>query len=102
MSPAGETLRRRCRNFPGLVNNTVIDWFFPWPQEALKAVAERLLEEDDLPSAQLEVGIGRSRGYIRVMGMRNVVGQWQVVSLSIIIIYSHTYSVNNQLRTSLP
>ena len=33
MSPASDHLRRRCRNFPGLVNNTVIDWFFPWPEE---------------------------------------------------------------------
>ena len=31
MSPVGETLRTRCRNFPGMVNNTVIDWFEPWP-----------------------------------------------------------------------
>jgi len=31
MSPAGDTLRLRCRNFPGLVSSTNIDWFFPWP-----------------------------------------------------------------------
>ena len=35
MSPAGDTLRLRCRNFPGLVSNTIIDWFFPWPEDAL-------------------------------------------------------------------
>jgi len=28
MSPAGDTLRIRCRNFPGLVSNTGINWFF--------------------------------------------------------------------------
>mmetsp|Transcript_39360 Transcript_39360/g.37804 ORF Transcript_39360/g.37804 Transcript_39360/m.37804 type:complete len:250 (+) Transcript_39360:3850-4599(+) len=39
MSPAGDTLRIRCRNFPGLVSSTNIDWFFPWPEEALSAVA---------------------------------------------------------------
>ena len=33
MSPAGDVLRIRCRNFPGLVSNTCIDWFFPWPEE---------------------------------------------------------------------
>lgn len=32
MSPVGDTLRTRCRNFPGLVNNTVIDWFDAWPE----------------------------------------------------------------------
>jgi dynein heavy chain len=31
MSPAGETLKVRARSFPGLVNNSYIDWFFPWP-----------------------------------------------------------------------
>ncbi len=50
MSPIGETLRRRCRNFPGMVNNTVIDWFTPWPEEALKSVAEVFLAEEELPS----------------------------------------------------
>jgi dynein heavy chain len=43
MSPAGDTLRVRCRNFPGLVSNTSIDWFFAWPEDALKAVAENFL-----------------------------------------------------------
>lgn len=33
MSPVGGTLRARCRNFPAMVNNTVIDWFEPWPEQ---------------------------------------------------------------------
>lgn len=45
MSPVGDTLKNRCRNFPGLVNNTSIDWFMPWPRQALFAVASRFLEE---------------------------------------------------------
>ena len=44
MSPVGETLRTRCRNFPGLVNNTVIDWFEPWPEQALHSVATVFLQ----------------------------------------------------------
>ncbi|XP_063051673.1 dynein axonemal heavy chain 10 [Engraulis encrasicolus] len=43
MSPVGDTLRTRCRNFPGLVNNTGIDWFLPWPPQALHAVAQTFL-----------------------------------------------------------
>lgn len=46
MSPSGDTLRRRCRNFPGLVSNTVIDWFFAWPEDALYKVAEFFLREE--------------------------------------------------------
>uniref|UniRef100_A0A8C3JB17 Dynein axonemal heavy chain 10 n=1 Tax=Calidris pygmaea TaxID=425635 RepID=A0A8C3JB17_9CHAR len=40
MSPVGDDLRTWCRNFPGLVNNTGIDWFLPWPRQALYAVAQ--------------------------------------------------------------
>jgi dynein heavy chain, axonemal len=49
MSPNGDNLRTRCRNFPGLVNNTTIDWFTPWPVEALISVAERFLASEELP-----------------------------------------------------
>ena len=49
MSPVGETLRTRCRNFPGMVNNTVIDWFEPWPEQALQSVASVFLEDVALP-----------------------------------------------------
>lgn len=45
MSPSGDVLRTRCRNFPGLVNNTCIDWLFPWPLQALVAVASVFLAE---------------------------------------------------------
>lgn len=31
-----------------MVNNTVIDWFFPWPKDALFNVATKFLEDDDL------------------------------------------------------
>ncbi|RTG84949.1 uncharacterized protein DC041_0004513, partial [Schistosoma bovis] len=41
----GDTLRTRCRNFPGIVNNTTIDWFFPWPEQALYAVVNVLIPE---------------------------------------------------------
>lgn len=45
MSPVGETLKTRCRNFPGLVNSTSIDWFTAWPKQALHAVASQFLAE---------------------------------------------------------
>jgi dynein heavy chain len=39
MSPVGEAFRRRLRTFPALVNCTTIDWFLPWPEEALRNTA---------------------------------------------------------------
>jgi dynein heavy chain len=32
-----------------MVNNAVIDWFQPWPAEALRSVADKFLAETDLP-----------------------------------------------------
>ena len=43
MSPSGSKLRVRCRNFPGLISATVIDWFFPWSEDALQKVAVSIL-----------------------------------------------------------
>nr|XP_028567040.1 dynein heavy chain 10, axonemal isoform X2 [Podarcis muralis] len=61
MSPVGETLRTRCRNFPGLVNNTGIDWFLPWPPQALDAVANFFLGNNPLiPSEKTEAVIEHS------------------------------------------
>ena len=40
MSPIGSTLRTRLRMFPSLVNCCTIDWFDPWPKQALQMVAE--------------------------------------------------------------
>jgi dynein heavy chain len=46
-SPVGD-MRRRARQFPALVNCTVIDWFHPWPYEALYGVAKQFLEQVEL------------------------------------------------------
>ena len=43
MSPIGEAFRRRCRLFPSLINCCTIDWYLPWPQEALADVASRFM-----------------------------------------------------------
>jgi dynein heavy chain len=42
-SPVGDGLRSRARRFPALINCTVIDWFHPWPKEALKSVSTKFL-----------------------------------------------------------
>ncbi|KAM7539583.1 hypothetical protein Aperf_G00000039574 [Anoplocephala perfoliata] len=47
MSPEGNSLRRRCINFPGLLTSTTIDWFFAWPEEALQAVAKATITSEN-------------------------------------------------------
>ena len=36
-------MRNYCRMYPGLVNNTTIIWYLPWPEEALMEVAGKYL-----------------------------------------------------------
>ena len=42
-SPIGEKFRNRARMFPGLFACCSIDWFLPWPHDALAGVAEKFL-----------------------------------------------------------
>jgi dynein heavy chain len=56
MSPVGDTLRIRCRQFPSLVNCCTLDWFSRWPEEALLFVSREFLK--DLPDVDEEVREG--------------------------------------------
>lgn len=40
MSPSGSTFREQVKAFPALVGCTTMDWFHPWPNDALQEVAE--------------------------------------------------------------
>jgi dynein heavy chain len=49
ISPAGDALREHLRLYPALGHCTTIDWFLPWPEEALSSVAiAQLLASPDL------------------------------------------------------
>ncbi|KAG2951559.1 Dynein gamma chain, flagellar outer arm [Phytophthora cactorum] len=45
LSPVSARFADRCREFPHLVNGCTIDWFLPWPEEALTAVSQGYLEK---------------------------------------------------------
>ena len=38
----------RALQFPGLINGTTIDWFLPWPEQALVSVAAKFLDNFDM------------------------------------------------------
>merc|ERR1719409_2504533 len=42
-SPVGDGMRNRAKKFPALITCTVIDWFQPWPADALYNVAVKFL-----------------------------------------------------------
>jgi len=50
-SPSDD-FRSRARKFPALINCTVIDWFHPWPQDALLSVARKFLEETEMANEE--------------------------------------------------
>ncbi len=56
-SPVGENFRRRASRFPSLINCTVIDWYQPWPENALFDVAKRFLAQVDLGDEASRAGI---------------------------------------------
>ena len=64
MSPVGDSLRIRCRQFPSLINCTTIDWFHGWPEAALVSVAERFLGDLELPTEDIRSSVVRMCGYV--------------------------------------
>jgi dynein heavy chain len=44
-SPVGTKFRERARKFPSLFSQCTIDWFLPWPEEALVSVSNKFLKE---------------------------------------------------------
>ncbi len=44
-SPVGAKFARRAQQFPGLINGCTIDWFLPWPEEALTSVSGKFIDE---------------------------------------------------------
>jgi dynein heavy chain len=35
--------------YPALINNTTINWFMRWPEDALTEVAQKFIGEIDIP-----------------------------------------------------
>ena len=64
MSPVGAAFRVRCRKFPALVNCTAIDWFQPWPEEALISVAARFLEDVDFEHSEIRENVSHHMAFV--------------------------------------
>ena len=56
-SPVGDDFRNRAMKFPALVNCTSIDWFQPWPSDALLSVGKKYLAEVDLGDDAARLGV---------------------------------------------
>ena len=63
-SPVGTTLRVRARKFPALVNCTAIDWFHEWPEDALRSVSMRFLNEIEEVPAELKLSVSDFMSFV--------------------------------------
>ncbi|KAH8072852.1 dynein light chain binding protein [Aureococcus anophagefferens] len=72
MSPVGDALRVRCRQFPSLINCTTIDWFLGWPETALVAVAEHFLASVKLGSGSDELELEHRSAIVRICSIVDV------------------------------
>jgi dynein heavy chain len=62
MSPIGEAFRNYCRMYPALINNTAIDWFLGWPEDALTEVALKFIGDMGLEE-EIHDGLARTCSY---------------------------------------
>jgi len=63
-SPVSPKFRTRAQQFPSLFSTCAIDWFLPWPEEALISVSEKFLNDFKIDNSkevkkQLIVHMGR-------------------------------------------
>lgn len=56
-SPMSESFRSNLVMFPALVNSTTIDFYAPWPEDALLSVAEIQLSASDLNLGKNQGGV---------------------------------------------
>jgi len=47
-SPSGDSLKNRLRSYPNLINCATINWFHPWPADALFETSKSLLKDMEL------------------------------------------------------
>ena len=63
-SPVGNKFRERARKFPSLFSACTVDWFLPWPEEALVSVSHKFLKDFEVECTpevkeQLEAHMGK-------------------------------------------
>lgn len=65
-SPVGEKFRNRALRFPALVSGCTIDWFQPWPRDALVQVAKHFLHDFEIAcTAQVKTELVETLGSIQ-------------------------------------
>ena len=67
-SPVGIRFRNRFQAFPALFNSCTINWFLPWPEEALVSVCSSFLSDFDIDStAEVKGNLEKHMGNVHSM-----------------------------------
>ena len=87
-----EAFRIRARRFPALVTCTSIDWFHPWPTDALLSVGRQFLHEIELDD-EVRDGIERFMPFsFQVVSVskssEGAAREWSTVVIVIVIFIS--------------
>ena len=103
-SPVGSKFRERARKFPSLYSQCTIDWFLPWPEEALVSVSQSFLDTFEIATppetkSQLEKHMGKVHDMVTEVcleyfqRMRRHVYVTPKSYLSFIDLYKNVYGV---------
>jgi|TARA_B110000285_G_scaffold235301_1_gene316175 dynein heavy chain len=64
-SPVGNKFRERSQKFPSLFSQCTIDWFLPWPEDALVAVSHNYLADFKMDAtSDVKLGLERHMGKV--------------------------------------
>lgn len=65
-SPVGDQMRVRARKFPGIIGSTSIDWFHPWPRDALIDVSSRFLSDIEFPHDDIRTAVSNNMSEVHL------------------------------------
>lgn len=67
-SPVGDKFRERFRKFPAIFNGCTINWFLPWPKEALISVSSSFIEDFNIHcTPEVKISLTNHMGRVHKM-----------------------------------
>ncbi|KAJ5066878.1 intein-containing dynein axonemal heavy chain 10 precursor [Anaeramoeba ignava] len=90
--PPGEQLRQLFPKYPGLLNNTIIDWMSEtWPEDALRLVGQKLLSENLVMQNFVSEFAQNGKGKGLIKGLIEVFVETHQNAIQNTVIFEHKY-----------
>ena len=71
-SPLSKNFKDYCRSYPALINNTTIDWFMKWPEDALNEVALKFISAMDVDQEMVHIAEKQETRYYGEFFIRQI------------------------------